>query len=64
MHSRASGRLPCNAVLHAVVACPQCPVCVGARNAYPMSICRASIHSCLPELPAMKISDKRRRVQY
>jgi hypothetical protein len=51
VHSRASG-LPCNAVLHTAVACPQRPVGVGARNAYPMPIHRASIRSCLLGLPA------------
>ena len=46
---RASHAVRCT---HTAVACPQCPVGVGARTAYPISISRASIRSCLPELPA------------
>jgi hypothetical protein len=58
VHPRSSG-LPCNAVASAArgfVACPQrasaSSVLEHVRNAYSMPIRRASIHSCLPELPA------------
>jgi hypothetical protein len=46
VNSRASG-LPCNAVMHTVVACPQRLVYVGARSAYPMPIHRA-VYPLLP----------------